>query len=316
MSDCAGDRAGQKRKVQSAEEIAKDALTCKVCLELILPPVQQCPEGHTICDPCLDGLPGQGSKRKQCPTCRTDFSNKRVRNLLADQLAELIPYPCPHNASGCTETMPPSQLSVHAKACEFNPKVVRCPVKGCTWRGEVGDFQDHMLEVECFNHTRAKPNTVSAGKKHILIQDEFLLRSEMVEEIWKELGWNVGDESKSQARDELKVICFYGSAFCLHCVLNADGLKLGVCMLTRPQENQNFRWEISVVDRDETNGFQRFGNVIPYEQSMTELMQRPTCLVIDTESVEALAHPTLCGPMVHLKCRITNSEVAGASVGL
>eukprot|EP00928_Gymnodinium_smaydae_P083857 TRINITY_DN67095_c0_g1_i1.p1 TRINITY_DN67095_c0_g1~~TRINITY_DN67095_c0_g1_i1.p1 ORF type:complete len:310 (+),score=1.84 TRINITY_DN67095_c0_g1_i1:55-930(+) len=110
----------KKRKVETDADPTvggiADLLECPVCLESpMLPPIRQCPNGHTICVTCSSQLPS-------CPSCRTKPLN--IRCLALEQAAKSRNFPCRY-APHCSELIKYEEFGTHLTMCEFRP--FACP---------------------------------------------------------------------------------------------------------------------------------------------------------------------------------------------
>lgn len=113
-------------------------LECPVCLYTMKPPIFQCQNGHSICSECKPGL-------LKCPTCRGALID--TRNLLAEELAYKVIYPCKNTVRGCCEKVSLEDMKKHEIACPH--RMYECLVakdNGCTWTGCRSDILRHMEE--------------------------------------------------------------------------------------------------------------------------------------------------------------------------
>lgn len=113
-------------------------LECPVCLDTMKPPIFQCQNGHSVCSNCKPGL-------SICPTCRGVLTD--TRNLLAEQLACKVIYPCHNITRGCYEKVPLEDLKKHESFCPY--RLYECLVakeNGCTWGGCRSDILHHTEE--------------------------------------------------------------------------------------------------------------------------------------------------------------------------
>jgi len=124
---CPPDQGKQSECDQITSSITS-LLECPVCLELILPPIFQCANGHLICGDCKTDLPSH-----LCPTCRIPLCN--TRNLCMEKIVETLSIPCKYAPEGCTEQLPYLHKSDHENICPHRP--FECPFRiiGCKWEG-------------------------------------------------------------------------------------------------------------------------------------------------------------------------------------
>jgi E3 ubiquitin-protein ligase SIAH1 len=102
-------------------------LKCPVCLLVMKPPIFICQNGHSYCGVCRPGL-------FKCPTCRGQLSN--TRNLLAEDFAFKMRYPCRNKVRGCRKKVSLEDMKKHESNCPH--RLYECLVakeKGCNWIG-------------------------------------------------------------------------------------------------------------------------------------------------------------------------------------
>ena len=143
---------GERKRKRDEEE----NVSCPVCMEVMLPPVQQCQRGHAICSKCLDALPAP----KLCPECRQSLASPS-RNLRLEAAAANVEVSCVHARTGCTQRLCYKDVVDHAKSCGFRP--FHCPLRdwsggNCTWTGGMADMSAHIEGThtggEAFNLTQ------------------------------------------------------------------------------------------------------------------------------------------------------------------
>ncbi|XP_050442333.1 probable E3 ubiquitin-protein ligase sinah [Adelges cooleyi] len=111
---------------------------CPVCLGHITPPIQQCFNGHIICQSC-------NLMCRFCPICTSRFIAKR--NLCMEKVSYLLKYPCKNSQTGCTEKMLIAQKVLHEQDCEF--QYYSCFFDNCSWEGKYSDIHIHMTYEHC-----------------------------------------------------------------------------------------------------------------------------------------------------------------------
>lgn len=115
-----------------AEELMK-MLECRVCREIMKPPIVQCMSGHNICNKCYLQLGFD-----PCPVCR--LKKTEVRNLLAEKMCQKILYPCKN--SGCAEALLLMDMVRHEVNCNF--RIFDCPINRlCLWKGMLSNILRH-----------------------------------------------------------------------------------------------------------------------------------------------------------------------------
>lgn len=122
-----------------ASELAS-VFECPVCLDLIMPPIVQCVNGHLLCSPCSMKI------SSVCPLCREQISH--VRALAMEKVAGKLPYPCKYSSNGCTAQALLNQKLDHERTCDFRT----CPCifteeATCTWIGTAEAMVAHVREV-------------------------------------------------------------------------------------------------------------------------------------------------------------------------
>ncbi|CAL1386168.1 unnamed protein product [Linum trigynum] len=136
----------------------QDLLECPVCMNLIYPPIYQCPNGHTLCEKC------KARVRNSCPTCRGELGN--IRCLALERVAESLEVPCKYQHFGCYEIFPYYSKQSHEKSCKYRP--YGCPYAGaeCSVTGDIPQLvmhlkNDHKVDMHdgcTFNHRYVKSN--------------------------------------------------------------------------------------------------------------------------------------------------------------
>lgn len=268
----------RKRKLDAMQERARSALTCGVCLELIPPPIQQCTEGHPICDGCFGKLTVRSNKR-HCPSCRTPYSAKRLRNLIADQMAELIDYPCPHQSHGCNATMPPGELSRHAEACQYNPRMVRCPVPECNWRGSMCDLEAHVQRAGQLRMTEF--SWVEHSCCYNLMTTASVTQDRLVSTLNIRLDGSMPDCPFTD--DGPNLFFFGGCIFVASAKLVGDTFKVGLYRVSPVQDESLSRltYKISIHEKQQQSGLQMWGPAAKLATNDNDMFKSSTCLSID-----------------------------------
>ncbi|KAL3615920.1 E3 ubiquitin-protein ligase sinat2 [Castilleja foliolosa] len=147
---------GPKRGISSNTAV-HELLECPVCLNVMYPPIHQCPNGHTLCSKCQ-------SKVRCCPICRLELGN--IRCLALERVAESLELPCKYHILGCQDIFPYLGRLRHELNCRFRP--YNCPYAGseCPVTGDipflVGHLRsDHKVDMHdgcTFNHRYVKSN--------------------------------------------------------------------------------------------------------------------------------------------------------------
>lgn len=135
-----------------------DLLECPVCMNLMCPPIHQCPNGHTLCSSCKVRV------HNCCPTCRNELGN--IRCLALEKVAESLDLPCRYQIYGCQDIFPYYSKLKHEKICNYRP--YSCPYAGaeCSVTGDIqflmmhlkNDHKVDMHDGSTFNHRYVKSN--------------------------------------------------------------------------------------------------------------------------------------------------------------
>ncbi|KAJ9697827.1 hypothetical protein PVL29_007109 [Vitis rotundifolia] len=135
-----------------------ELLECPVCMDLMHPPIHQCPNGHTLCSNC------KARVHNCCPTCRYELGN--IRCLALEKIAESLELPCRYQIFGCHDIFPYYSKLKHEQNCQFRP--YSCPYAGaeCSVTGDIPLLvmhlkDDHKVDMHdgcTFNHRYVKSN--------------------------------------------------------------------------------------------------------------------------------------------------------------
>lgn len=146
------------RPGMASDSAVHDLLECPVCMNLMYPPIHQCPNGHTICVSCKSKV------QNSCPICRHDLGN--IRCLALEKVAESMELPCKYQFLGCQDIFPYHSRRRHEENCKFRP--YNCPYAGaeCSLTGDIPFLvahlkAEHSVDVHdgcSFNHRYVKPN--------------------------------------------------------------------------------------------------------------------------------------------------------------
>ncbi|XP_057955620.1 E3 ubiquitin-protein ligase SINAT2-like [Malania oleifera] len=135
-----------------------ELLECPVCMDLMCPPIHQCPNGHTLCSNC------KARVHNCCPTCRYELGN--IRCLVLEKVVESLELPCRYHVLGCSDIFPYHNKLRHEQSCRFRP--YNCPYAGaeCPVAGGIQFLvahlkDDHKVDMHdgcTFNHRYVKSN--------------------------------------------------------------------------------------------------------------------------------------------------------------
>jgi hypothetical protein len=132
------------------EDELSSILECPVCQSTPRSGhIYQCPNGHIVCQKCLDGL----HKKEECPTCRAAFKGPQ-RNLVAERMVEKLDlvFPCVHADRGCRVESKRSKIEAHEASCEERP--IQCLDEDCKTVVSFRQLIDHMSSK---HHVQANP---------------------------------------------------------------------------------------------------------------------------------------------------------------
>ena len=102
-------------------------MECLVCMEYMVPPINLCANGHTICSKCRGRV-------TCCPTCRAEFSE--IRYLTLENISRQLNYACPNRQRACRELFSVEHIAEHHTVCVYGK--MKCPFKlnkKCSWNG-------------------------------------------------------------------------------------------------------------------------------------------------------------------------------------
>ncbi|KAK3155924.1 hypothetical protein QOZ80_2AG0100460 [Eleusine coracana subsp. coracana] len=113
-----------------------DLLECPVCTNSMLPPILQCPNGHTICSSCKLRV------ENHCPTCRQELGN--IRCLALEKVAEKLQLPCKYQSAGCSECLVIGDVPMLVSHLINDHKVDLH--EGCTFNHRYVKSNPHQME--------------------------------------------------------------------------------------------------------------------------------------------------------------------------
>eukprot|EP00931_Biecheleriopsis_adriatica_P012496 TRINITY_DN113656_c0_g1_i1.p1 TRINITY_DN113656_c0_g1~~TRINITY_DN113656_c0_g1_i1.p1 ORF type:complete len:324 (-),score=31.58 TRINITY_DN113656_c0_g1_i1:22-993(-) len=276
-----------KRRLQDIDAKVRAALTCGVCLELIVPPIQQCPEGHPICDDCLNNLP-RSHGACICPTCRTKYPAKRLRNLVADEVAQCIAYPCPFKSCGCTETMPPGDLKSHAVVCLCNPDVMRCPIDSCGWKGLASVFAVHISQAANLAGTDTADMALWMRHSNASYMMSRVSRTKNSVSSTSQVWLDGLTEDKKLHHNGPIILEFQRHIIIADAELKEGVLKLGLHWASKPDKSSSCRFSIVVEDASE-NSLRREGPVSKLATSHSDMIEGAMALSMDLDTARSFS---------------------------
>ncbi|KAI1296877.1 E3 ubiquitin-protein ligase SIAH1 [Halotydeus destructor] len=111
---------------------------CPVCFDYALPPINQCQNGHLVCQSCRP-------KITCCPSCRVPIQHN-IRNLQMEKLASTIQFPCKYSSSGCPALLGCTEKLDHEEQCDSKPYQCPCPGSSCKWFGPLEQVMPHLTK--------------------------------------------------------------------------------------------------------------------------------------------------------------------------
>lgn len=118
------------------------SLQCPVCIEYMIPPINQCTNQHPLCHSCFAQI-YYGGGAQICPSCREPLVTSR--NNTIEAISEAINFPCKFEAAGCTMLSNYQEKQMHENECSFRP--FECPISNnCKWV-DTGDLLAAHIRV-------------------------------------------------------------------------------------------------------------------------------------------------------------------------
>jgi hypothetical protein len=151
----------KKRKAPTDNDELLHSLECPICMDRIMPPFEQCANGHVICGVCKPSVLKSGST---CPECRVSLLSLS-RNLLMEKVVRGLTVPCKNE---CGEMhLPYTHSREHEqRTCPLAP--LQCPevdveITQCDFRGDHTAMVAHCKESHNDNKLS---KLVSSSKFH------------------------------------------------------------------------------------------------------------------------------------------------------
>jgi len=107
-------------------------LECPVCLDLPLPPIRTCCQGHIICSLCCPRL-------MVCPLCQQHIGTGR--NFFAEDFLNKSTMKCKFSPDGCLTELSGSKIREHMDTCFYRP--IKC--RQCGRKVAFSDIDDHLF---------------------------------------------------------------------------------------------------------------------------------------------------------------------------
>ncbi|GLH17238.1 Probable E3 ubiquitin-protein ligase sinah, partial [Gryllus bimaculatus] len=87
------DSTAGRQSVYNEDLVA--SLVCAACAHYMVAPIEQCKRGHNICKFCR-----RRAHQHRCPVCSARLSG--IRNVVAEDMARKLLFPCVHAHAGCS----------------------------------------------------------------------------------------------------------------------------------------------------------------------------------------------------------------------
>ena len=129
---------GKECQFISKDKSFVEKYLCPICQELLFEPVQtSC--GHLFCRRCL-----KNSNSKNCPSCRTQFSEEPHKDKFNEREVKNLMVKCPSSSRGCVWEGELGNVSSHVNdVCGY--QLVQCPNK-CGEKMERRDIEKHKKD--------------------------------------------------------------------------------------------------------------------------------------------------------------------------
>ena len=142
-------RHSDRMQCESNEEHLGD-LTCSICLEIFVEPMQ-CKQGHVFCKACIEKTL---EEKEECPMDRSKLQVADLgRALVVENLIGRTRVRCPHasqhtdDAERCRRSGSVSERQAHTDD-ECGHTLVPCPHDGCEVRVQPGVVSEHAASCE------------------------------------------------------------------------------------------------------------------------------------------------------------------------
>ncbi|CAG5108488.1 Oidioi.mRNA.OKI2018_I69.chr1.g3820.t1.cds [Oikopleura dioica] len=126
---------------------------CAICSGLCYKPRIICPKSHMFCESCIYRLLKCSSQKDKCPSCRSKFSTKDIKQPIRPlvNILDLIRVKCP-NKDWCWKELQYDELDRHLKECKKPEE--KC--KGCLRVMHPDMLEDHVQNCVQFLRLEVK----------------------------------------------------------------------------------------------------------------------------------------------------------------
>lgn len=152
---------------------------CVACLKLIIGPLYQCVEKHSICGNCK-------KKKSACLVCRKDVTSNR--NYALEKIAASLTFKCQNSEEGCQVRVYAEKLRDHHKICPYRALKCELHFGVCRWTGSKAKLLPH-LESDHEQSRLQKGHVISLERnqqenwsEYVLYSDEIFYINQRVEE--------------------------------------------------------------------------------------------------------------------------------------
>lgn len=187
----------------------------------------------------------------QCALCEGQFTESR--NIALEGLAVKMKYPCINRISGCPVALSYNEREIHELRCTF--RGFRCAMEKCLWIGPLEELKSHWSSKKI----TSKPYQAS----------------------------NVCHTKMKTGSYYVNIVEAHGNFFWFKCKLSNKVLYWAVQYIGKPDEAENYYYEIEVFRQGRTK---RKILLSDYCQSIeidnTDLFKEGTCIWINTELIE------------------------------
>lgn len=188
---------------------------------------------------------------EQCALCKGQFTESR--NIALEGLAVKMKYPCINRMSGCVAALSYNEREIHELRCTY--RGFRCGMEKCLWIGPLEELKDHWASKKI----TSKPYQAS----------------------------NVCHTKIKAGSYYVNIVEAHGSFFWFKCKLCNKRLYWAVQYIGKPDEAENFFYEIEVFRQGRTK---RKILLSDYCQSIEmeneDLLKEGVCICVSTELVE------------------------------
>ena len=190
------DENRKRQKTCEAHEEMLDSLECPVCLSYMMPPFNQCCNGHIICKECEPAM------SRKCPVCRANLASCG-RNLLMEKVVATLHIDCPNDCGAKVSYLESKEhvdisCPLRKLPCPFarigchpnnhNLAIVYTTKDVCEDKLAPGDLVKHMLDCHFGSTSTSKRRAGEPFTANFILDHsfaDFLNHSTRVKRTWK-----------------------------------------------------------------------------------------------------------------------------------